>query len=152
MPPTPLAPLRAVDAYGHNQMQILPLFSDLILLPRVVDELAHVNVQHNKIHIRSDNLDKITAAYHPYPNIKLERISDTEARLHSVPLQSETLIAYWPSGERLAVSLYDQNWCNMLDADVADSLMAAGVRVHIMQAAENETLDSVIKRFWSAPL
>lgn len=129
-----------------NPLRILPLFSDLMLLPRTVDELANVTVRDSRIYVRTEQLESVCVVLAPYPNIRVERTSATELIIHAVQLTAEMCVIYWPDGKRIGMARYAGNWFTRLSPDSVDNLMACGMATRIVQAHSGETEEQALHR------
>lgn len=128
-------------------MKVLPLFADFMLLPRIVDQFANVSVQNNLIVVRSDQATDIAKTLEHYPNLKIVRSGPMELTLHPVPLTHSICVVHWPDGKRVGLTLYSGEWITHINPEAVDSLMAAGMPVHIVHARDGEGLRSALTRF-----
>lgn len=127
-------------------MKPLPNFADLMLLPRVVDPHAVVNVRDHRIFVRSGRIDELLKQFAEFPHVNLFRIGEGEVRLDPVLVNATLILVSWPSGERRGLAVYPDNWFAALNADALDHMVSAGITVRTLLAREHESIHDIIQR------
>lgn len=120
--------------------RLLPSFADLMLLAEQVDPDAETRLEHDRVVVRSGEVDTLRRMLDAYPHVAVRRRGDDELVLEPLALPRARVVLVWPGGETVGVTVWPDAFVSLQRSGVTLDVALEGDGVSIVHCAQGETL------------